>query len=273
MDSARRADEVLYLYCLAQPSASVTTYSSGENGEREVERILCQDIVAVVSHVRAEEFCGPEAEAKMADLTWMGPRVCRHEKVVEQTMHLSPVIPARFATLFSSPERLVGWLSANHDVIAGALDRFAEHQEWSVKGTLNEPEAVRRILAAARSPEGAVRSLAPGRNYLEERRKQGGARQELRTWTKGVCALVSRDLGGYAEEFREREIGSDGGADPRTTRILNWAFLVHQHRVDAFSACLERLNVRHGEQGLAFQLSGPWPPYSFSPSLERDATP
>jgi hypothetical protein len=50
--------------------------------------------------------------------------------------------------------------------------------------------------------------------------------------------------------------------------VLNWAFLVPRKAVADFRTRIEQANAEHDRQGLVFQLSGPWPPYSFCPALE-----
>ena len=65
-----------------------------------------QDLAAVWSPVPVEDFCGSEAEERMLDLTWIGPRVIRHQEVVAGVMRHSPVLPARFGTIFSSSANL-----------------------------------------------------------------------------------------------------------------------------------------------------------------------
>ena len=45
------------------------------------------------------------------DLAWVAPRVCRHEAVIEEAMRQSPVLPARFATLFQTIASLAQFLS------------------------------------------------------------------------------------------------------------------------------------------------------------------
>ena len=260
----------LYLYCLARPGALAAVDGPGVDGERPLELIPFKDIVAVLSAVRMDDFLGPPAEARMRDLAWVGPRACRHEAVIERAMRVSPVVPARFATLFSSRETLATWLETHHDAISRALDRFADHEEWAVKGTLDRRKAEARFLAAALARQEGVRSSSPGRRYFEERRILAGIGQELDAWLGEVSAGIARALLDHAAEFREREVVSGGVLDEEGARVLNWAFLVSRSRVDDFSARLQRISAEHALHGLVLDLSGPWPPYSFCPSLEPE---
>ncbi len=260
----------LYLYCLARPEALAAIDGPGVDGERPLELIPFRDIAAVVSAVGVDDFLGPPAEARMRDLAWVGPRVCRHEEVIERAMRVSPVVPARFATLFSSRETMATWLETHHDAISRALDRFADHEEWAVKGTLDRRKAEARFVAAALARQEGVLSSSPGRRYFEERRIQAGIGQEIDAWLKEVSAGIGRALLDHAVDFREREVVSGAGPDEAGARILNWAFLVPRGSVGDFEARVQRISAEHALHGLVLDLSGPWPPYSFCPSLEPE---
>jgi len=262
----------LYLYCLARPDALAAIEGQSVDGEHPLSLISFKDVVAVVSAVRVDDFLGPAAETRMRDLAWMGPRACRHEEVVERAMRSSPVMPARFAALFSSRESLATWLEKHHDAISRALDQFADHEEWAVKGTLDRRKAEARFLAAALARQGSALSSSPGARYFEERRLHAGIGQDLDAWLKEVGAGIARALLDHAVEFRERAIVSGEAPDEAGARILNWAFLVPRSGVDDFVARVQRTNDEHAEHGLVLAVSGPWPPYSFCPSLEPEPT-
>jgi hypothetical protein len=52
--------------------------------------------------------------------------------------------------------------------------------------------------------------------------------------------------------------------------VLNWAFLVPQGAVADFQKQVEHVNARRTPSGLTFAVSGPWPPFSFCPTLETE---
>jgi len=260
----------VYLYCLARPQAHAALDGPGVDDECPLNLIPFKDVVAVVSAARVDDFVGPPAEARMRDLAWVGPRACRHEEVVERVMRSSPVMPARFAALFSSRESLANWLERHHAAISYALDRFADHEEWAVKGTLDRRTAEASFLAAALVRCGSALSSSPGARYFDERRLQAGIGQELDAWLKEVGAGIARALLDCAVEFRERPVVSSGAPPEEGTRILNWAFLVPRSRTDDFGAQVQRINDEHTEHGLVLDVSGPWPPYSFCPPLDLE---
>lgn len=268
VDAIPERGEALYLYCLARGVGdSPAIEGPGVNGERLLNLIPFRDVVAVVSVVGVDDFCGPAAEARMKDLAWVAPRACRHETVVEGVMRASPMMPARFGTLFSSRERLIAWLAIHYLAISRALDRLGDHEEWAVKGRLNRRAAEAPLLAAARARSAAPAS--PGARYLEERRIRAGIGQDLNAWLQTLCERVAGQLREHAVEFRERAVGSKA-SEEEGVPILNWAFLVPCESVGDFRATVQRITATHAEHGVVLDCSGPWPSYSFCPSLEAE---
>ncbi|MBI3077547.1 MAG: GvpL/GvpF family gas vesicle protein, partial [Deltaproteobacteria bacterium] len=169
---------------------------------------------------------------------------CRHEEVIERAMRVSPVVPARLATLFSSRETLAAWLEAHHDPLSRALDRFAGHDEWAVKGALDRRRAKVHFLDAALARQGGAVSSSPGKRYFEERRIQAGIGQEIEAWLKEASAGIGKALLDHAVDFRERRIVSGGTPDDAGARVLNWAFLVPRSRVDDFRERIRQINAK-----------------------------
>ncbi len=258
----------IYLFCLARPRVAGASYGPGVDDRNPVSSWTFQDLTAVISQVRLEDFCGPAAEARMQDLTWLGPRACRHEAVVEQAMRLSPVLPARFGTLFSSRESLEKFLRKHHAAVRRFLDRVADKEEWAVKGMLDRRKAREEILStilARRNQD--LSSFSEGMRYFQEQRMLAEAEKQLDGWLREICAEVMGDLGRRAVDFRPRGVLSQSAAENNREMVLNGAFLMPRRAVADLRARTNQANARCAPRGLIFELSGPWPPYSFSPSL------
>src|ERR1035438_4586452 len=100
------SETVYYLYCLTPRGCGIKASVIGVDGRHSVSVRACGEMGAVLSEVELGEFCGETAEARLQDLAWLGPRVCQHEAVIEEVMGQTPVLPARFATLFTSLDSL-----------------------------------------------------------------------------------------------------------------------------------------------------------------------
>ena len=258
----------IYLFCFARRHRLPVLEVAGLDHGHPVSLWPFKDIVAVLGMSSIEDFCGPEAENRMKDLAWIGPRACRHEEVVEEVMRRSPAFPARFGTIFSSFDALEKLLDVHYDEISRFLDKAAGKEEWAVKGLLNRAQAKRSFSTLMLSrEEGRLASLSPGKRYLGEQRIRSSADRELNSWLKGVIKGIGDDLCRHSSEFCERKVLSlDSEA---TDMVLNWAFWVTREDADDFRAGVDRANEENDRQGLLLQLSGPWPPYSFCPVLDE----
>jgi hypothetical protein len=250
----------IYLFCLARADRQLDHVIQ----ESQIFLHKYADIVAVLKYVPLEEFCGAEAESRLQELAWVAPRASQHEKVIEQIMRQSPVLPVSFATLFSSLENLEQHLERHYAVIFQFIMQMTDKEEWSVKGFLDRASAQAKLynkqLAEQTLPE------SPGLRYFQERRLQIAVEKQLNHWLKSICQDVANDLEPYIVDFAKRKVLS---TSENKEMVVNWAFLLSRDTVKDFTARLEQINVDYAASGLVFESSGPWPPYSFiSQSLE-----
>jgi hypothetical protein len=265
------SSQAIYLYCLTHSGHSWPIEGTGVDGKDPVFLHEFLDIVAVLSTVSLDEFCGSSAESRLQDLFWVGPRACRHEEVIEQVMRYSPVLPARFGTLFSSLDSLDRLLQKHHDAILRFLGWVADKEEWSVKVLLDRATAKGERFSKVLSNEsGRHASLPPGMRYIQEQRIRADIEKALRGWLEEVCRKIANDLSNYTADFCQRRIPAHGSTRSDGDMVQNWAFLIPRSVVPDFQTRMREVNAHYFPQGLVFELSGPWPPYSFSLSIEGE---
>ena len=258
----------LYLFCLARSGLVPLLKGSGINGTEILETKDISNVTAVICKVPEEDLSGSSAETKLQDLGWVGPRAIRHEQVIEEVMSLSPVFPARFGSLFSSMETLERLVSTNLATISGFLDRVSNSSEWAVKGSLSKTRALKALVSAKLSNmSDAFSSLTPGMRYFKERQMHAEAEKELAGWLQETSKAVSDELISRSISSRQRKIVGLGSEEGDKQTVLNWAFLVDRSLVRDFLERVEDANAHCDIMGLSFECTGPWPPYSFCPSL------
>jgi hypothetical protein len=278
----RSGQRACYLYCLTPPGRGIEAAAAGTTAgvdrSRPVLTHNCAGIGAVYSEVELEEFTGEAAEAHLQDLAWLAPRVCRHEAVIEQAMRRVPVLPARFATLFTSLQSLENYVAERREAIAGFFAALGVRQEWAVKGLLDRTVELECVLKGAPAGELARlgqlaekqdgdRSAGEGTRYFQQRRLKAQVEREFNQRLKEFCRQAAATLGAVADGFRERKVLAAGEAE----MVLNWAFLLAPAQTGEFRACLDRLNGGGAFPGLTLKLTGPWPPSSFAPDLSAGA--
>jgi hypothetical protein len=266
------SETAYYLYCLTPGTCDIKASAIGVDGQRPVSVSDCGEIGAVFSEVGLREFCGESAEAHLQDLAWLGPRVCRHEAVIEELMSQAPVLPARFATLFTSVDSLKQSVLEHREAITGFFAQLGDKQEWAVKGLLNRTEALRRLgLSGPHAAEYQVLATSPGVRYFQEKRIKAELERDFNLRLKDFCRQAAAALGEQANDFRERKVIASVAAGTDTEIVLNWAFLLSPSTIEDFRVRLDRFNSGEAFPGLTLTLTGPWPPYSFAPDLSGGA--
>jgi hypothetical protein len=256
----------LYLYGFARRnSLPVTLDMAGVSGETPVACQPHRDIVAAVSKVPLAEFTGRDAEARLSEIAWVGPRALRHEAVVEEIMKHSPILPARFGTLFSGAQRLQEAMSEHYDEIVSFLERTADQQEWAIKGYLDRRQALEAWTDAQMDREWAT-AESPGKRFLKRQRVLSQAAGRVSEWTEAARERLRRELQGEATSLVERAAGAP--SEDQREAVLNFAVLVSRAQLPAVLATVEKVNADWEPRGLSLQCTGPLPPYSFTPALE-----
>jgi hypothetical protein len=263
----------LYLYCLAWSSRLGDLEGVGLNGQQPPLLTRVGDLAVIWSPVRLAEFCGEDAAARLRDVLWVAPRACRHEAVVENVIRRSPVLPVGFGSIFSSWSRLEQVLHVHREAIAQFLTRVADQEEWAVKVLLDRTRAQQEFSSQKLAIEAErLALLSPGRRYFEEQLLRSEADQELGRWFQAVCGLLVLDLRGLAADWCKRHVLPVNGENQDDAVVLNWAFLVPKEAVVDFKARIKAANTLYGQHGLVFACTGPWPPYTFSPSLTTESS-
>jgi hypothetical protein len=261
-------EEGVYLFCFTRSGRLPELKISGLDDHFTVTQREFREIAAVYAKVALADFSGPSAEARLQDLAWVGPRAFRHEKVIETVMGYSSVFPARFGTIFSSLRRLDEILNIHYDRIARFLEAVGHKAEWAVKGFLDREQSRRTIVSKALAEaEERLAALTPGMRYFQEKRIASEAEKELNRGLKDILDMIINGLEPFVADFNIRKVLSHDATGKDSEMIVNWAFLVTRSAEVDFHARVERANAQYTKQGLNFEMSGPWPPYSFCPTL------
>ncbi|MCA9694715.1 MAG: GvpL/GvpF family gas vesicle protein [Myxococcales bacterium] len=257
-----------YVYCISRGDAPVPE-APGIDEVSPVRALRRGPLAAVLSDVNLEEWTGDDAESRLADLEWLGPRALHHERVVEAVMRDAPVLPLRFGAMFSSDEAVCEWLARHEGAIARFLEAMRGAEEWSLRGWVDRDRCEEAL--ALEDPRRATLSGSPGARYLAERRLRrdiAGAVGPLlhRLEEQLVAAIEARVLlhASLAPASAEMHGRSDAPA-------FNRACLVRAGEIDALRAALDDHADAWARYGVSIELTGPWPPYNFCPPLGAES--
>lgn len=218
-----------------------------------VRAVAGAGLVAVVADVPLTEYGEEALRRNLEDLGWLERAARAHHAVVDGLARSGAVVPARLATVYRDDERVVRALAERRGTLAGTLARLAGREEWGVKGYV--------VPGATPRTEEPAGGGGAGAAYLRRRRAQLTAREEGQRVAADAAVAVHTALAGHAADARRHAPQDRRLSGASTAMVLNGAYLVERAEVDAFSALAGELADRHPE--LRFELTGPWPPYSF----------
>ena len=234
-----------------------------------IERLEVGPVWAWFKRIERADFEGPAGEKNLADIHWLTPRVIAHEKVVDQLSLQSSFYPARFGTLFSCESRLQAFVSQFSDQLLVFFQRIQGKKEWGIKFFGNHAQAA-KIIAER---EGIVRQGVPlgGAKYLKLKQLQRATstvksdffittmREAIQSLETQFSELIARPIPSTHQEATQGELLSNIAvlsSEPESNQLVGW--------VDDWN------NTKSFTSGIHVELTGPWPAYSFCPSLTLD---
>jgi hypothetical protein len=230
------------------------------------------------------------------DIQWLGKIAARHNEIICQAANSSAVLPLRLGTVFLTRDSLQAMLVRCQSTVAKFLEQLGNRQEWGVKlylekcrlelipghtgpprphylgppygtvpyvGDKNPSEGEPRTVNMAPSP-----STTSGTAYLTQKKIQLDIRREQRASVHQTIQTVEQCLAGKAEHCcRIRNLPCDlTGRDEEM--VFNAAFLLPSSSLPSWTETIQNIERDVHGKGLVLEVSGPWPPYHFCPTLE-----
>jgi hypothetical protein len=254
----------IWVYGIVHGDAPDPTRRAGVDGRHDVELIRHAGLAAVVSAVPLDECEQEVLVEQLEDLERLERLVRAHERVLDDMLALTPVVPLRICTIYESADHVREMLERERRPLAEAIDRLSGTAEWGVKAYHlgDGSEAPARATAAA--PRGG--GPASGIDYLARKRDQRDAADAARHATDATVEGIHRRLGELA-----LDAVLSPPQDPRLTgreheMVLNAAYLVPSANTDEFQSRVRGLTRCYAPEGLELELTGPWPAYHFAGS-------
>ncbi len=261
---SNREDGVgVYIFCLVRAGAAEAAVGPGFAEDAPLCALVYEEVAAVCCEVPLHDWTGEAGEAHLKDLSWLGPRALRHEEVIEQMMRASAVLPLRFGCLFSSAEQLLELLRSKRTRISAFIEKIANEEEWSLKGSLDLRACEEAMFAA--DPRAATLPASKGARYLIEQKLRKDAANAARAWVREAETAIARALEGLVLARRSLRPAPRGAAEPALEGVFHWAILLPRGAEAELTKRLEPLAEQLSARGLHVSAQGPWPAYSFAP--------
>jgi len=265
------SDTGLYLYCFfAGPPVLVPT--EGIEGTDPPFVLSYGDVCALVSRVPLQEYNEQTLNQRLEDLPWLTAKAKRHEEIVRAVRGCHPVIPVKFGTLYLSAARVLEALQHYYQEFRAFLTFIRDKEEWGVKVFASgEPEhTLPDASELTREIDRQLATATPGEAYFLRKKRQSLLRQHVLQRLDDLSHQIYQQVLSWCVEGRRNTLRSQRATGKAGEMILNAAFLLTQPEVGSFKHQLDALAARYAGSGLAFEISGPWPPYNFCPVVVQE---
>lgn len=211
-------------------------------------------IACIISRVNLDEFGEVPLKKNLESLDWVRDKVFGHERVIEETMKKTTIVPMKFCTIFSSKGKILGLLKEKYGYFIELLERFANKHEWGVKVYCRKKETV------------AVKNPGTGREYLMTKKAQEEKAQEEERNVNTYVEEIFGNIRPLAENARiNRPTPKELLQGKNKEQVFNASFLVPDRNVEQLTLLMDDLAKMYNKDGLKLELElvGPLPIYSF----------
>lgn len=256
------ASRACYIYGITRAGTAVPA-ADGLGLTGTLRTIESGALAAVVSDVDPAAF----SEQRWADRAAVEEDVRTHDQLLRALFERSPVVPLRFGTVVGGAGDVQRLLDTHHEALVDALRRFSGAAEWGVKATWPASDLHRWALQESeelRSLDAEASRADSGTSYLLGRRRDRAVERVAENLRDRVVADCHARL---VEETEQAALFSPDRAGDGDGLVLNASYLVREDALESFEKRCDDLVQEYGPAGVAFEVVGPWPPYSFVADL------
>ncbi len=188
-----------------------------------------------------------------------------HEDVVDILMKSSTVVPFQFGTILKDEQAALKMLQEYGEKFKSLLSKFVGRAEWGMKVYADQQEFIKYIVQAEPELQNLAREgVSRGVAYLLERKMEEELKDNVLTRLAEVSEAIFHKLGKVAYEGKLNKTLPQKLTGKKKEMILNTVYLVEREKVATFCQQGKRLMEQYSVMGLDLEVSGPWPPYSFT---------
>jgi hypothetical protein len=182
--------------------------------------------------------------------------------------YYTPVVPLRFCTIYRNQEALFKTIIPHKKKIMDFLGYVADKAEWSVKIFCDK----RVFMDSHGKKDGqSVKAdqmpLLPGEGYLLTKKMKRVNEETFMIDIQKALKNIHDTLSANTDRYQFLRCTDKKIHGRPLDMIMNIAFLVEWHKFNLFKETIEAVMGEYKNEGLAFEMSGPWPPYNFCPEL------
>jgi hypothetical protein len=246
----------------------------GIDGQNKVFPVAGKEICVLVSEIDVDTFHN-EVQKMVSTLTKSeGVAESRveeilrtHEHVIEAIMKDTTIVPFKFGTILKDANAAAKMLQDEGEKFKKLLVKFAGRTEWGLKVYADRQEfskLVGQVEPHCQALSVESTQFSRGTAYLLGRKAEEETKNIVFAQLAEIATQLFQALGETADEVRLDKTLPQKLTGKKKEMFLNAAFLVAKEKIAHFREREENLKAQYAPIGLDLEVSGPWPPYSFT---------
>lgn len=263
----------LYAYGLVGEMAEPLAIS-GIDKKKHIYAVEARGMHVVVSDIDVDAFQSQVQQAfseftGVAGATQSGTAALlqAHEDVVDALMQHTTVVPFKFGTLLKDEAAAIRMLQDDEQKFKQLLARFAGKAEWGLKVYADTQEFIQhiaRVEPAIKDLQEQREKLSRGAAYLLGRKLEDELKDAVAARLASVTGAIFQQIRKDTCEATLNKTLPQKLTGKKQEMILNSVYLVEKVRTARFCLRGKKLQEQYASMGLELEVSGPWPPYSFT---------
>jgi hypothetical protein len=243
-----------YAYCITEQHAFQT---NGTRARRPFTIAAMRGIAdsAVLAYPSGDFLVIVSEYQRTGDLDQKA--VLSHARVISECFRNTTVLPFKFGTIFDTDDALRRAVRANRKAFTESVARLKGKAEMHVKVVVHD-QSLRGVLPDAALP------LAAGSEYLCRLREIASRDRERQSKARAVSVQVHKLFSPLDEEISCKKVDSGG-------LLIDIAHLIDSRTVEKYQN--RYIAAARQLKDCQVAISGPWPPYHFTPGKLRTVGP
>lgn len=237
-----------YLYCLIETHKDIGYLSHGVDGDSPVYTVRFRDIAAVTSDIEKDVIKATAEDCLL------------HEKVLEEVMKDSTVLPFEFGTVAPDKEAVLGLLKDNYSRIKKVIRDLKNKLEVNVRAVWTNMGKIFQEIVSENRDIALYKEMIAKKSLnetYEDRIKIG------QLVAQALYVKKEREMDSIVSELKRESVGYVPGRVVGDNMIMSGAFLVKKANMARFESVLFKLGDKLNSR-VDFRYMGPLPPYDFT---------
>jgi hypothetical protein len=259
---------LIYIYC-------ITGKNIGQDEALSVRGVDCQEfngLYVIFKLVREEEFSEENLKKNINNIEWLEVNARDHIEVIQLIMKTTSVVPFRFGTLFQTEENLRRFVTTYSSSLIENLELADQKEEYAVKvfcDRMKLADKIDDLSPEAAMLENQIMASSPGRAFLLKKKKNETVEREIDLLYKRYSQLLFNEISQFSSQAVLANLLPKDFTGRDEDMILNAAFLVITGIVKDFESIIYQVKQKYAPIGIDIEVTGPWPPFSFTSIREN----